>query len=1211
MKYFTTFSFPYSSLRLAISFIPFLTIATLLFCQEPNIYETGQLGHFESKQTGAFGGEIDIDGDFMVTSDYLNNKVYVFKKVNTQWIKFQDLRPNDEENTNNFGNVVSISGNYIVVGADDDQDNGFASGAIYIFKLSNNRWEQVDKILGTHVYSRFGFGLDIHGDFIVVNTFTGDDIPFENKVYIYRLVNEQWTPFQELAINGRYTSISNNFLVVTSYTDQNEGIHIYDWDGQQWKEQSLLLPPSSSNTDFGLRVAIEGNKIITSTTNNILYVYEWINNQWVETQLTIESDVYVSFNASIYNNYLAISSNDQVYIYSKTNDVWEATSQSVNLDNYPISFHSFGLKMYEDEVVFDIVIEDNLGKIASYSGFKDIENFAFEPQYFISPTGTSAADYLGTSVAINEDFAMSGAVGFDNAEGAVYTYRRNENNTWDNTNLLTVPSGLAYDQFGSSLATDGKYLAVGAIGFPNGQYNGKVYTYQRSGENWVNLMPITAPNGISADYFGHAIAMNDNYLVIGAPASPPEQGPYNYPASQKSGSVYVYLRNKSQWDFLEEIQIVGETTPIHFGYSVSLTDDNIIFVGAPWEEEKKGKVYTYEITAAENTSPTISLQQVIEAEDATAGDKFGIALSADENQLLIGATQDENNSNTEGKAYVYEKTNTTWLLKSTIVASAPQSNTNFGSQVAILDNIASIGANKKDLLGEDSGAVYVFKKNGDNWIEKEILNASDGNMGSQFGTAIAINKGINRDILIGASNKENSVGGAYVFYTECVCADNNLVDEIAPIISFHPDRYWNPEKNSEFKISNDTLVVFEECFDIVQSFTPQDILVVDSCSYTIEMTFEDYLQADYSSADFDDYYLDRAAKVIWEATDLCGNTTLMELVVEVQSRRCVKADCSIFNDYEILVGQATRNCQNGSSKTRFRRVRRKSINNDPLCTFTGEIICENNNEVVHEVAVYITSCQDPNDPALADCNDTTPQDCNTLFTDEAGNNNYGNDEVQNYIFCPTNPDIEVIEAVFTTFEVEENIFSGGCYDFLEIFDGKDVFATSLGQFCGTSITNLPNGGIIRATNTTGCLSFLFSSDESVDLSGWNADINCVAKSNPINIDEPSKLNTTLSASYINKNEQEDDFQFAEIVAFPNPSKDRVSLQYTLRNDSNISLELIDMTGQTIKPIVHQTFKTQGKHIARLDTSPFLSGIYFIVLQGDNFYTQEKLIIIRE
>ena len=75
--------------------------------------------------------------------------------------------------------------------------------------------------------------------------------------------------------------------------------------------------------------------------------------------------------------------------------------------------------------------------------------------------------------------------------------------------------------------------------------------------------------------------------------------------------------------------------------------------------------------------------------------------------------------------------------------------------------VGASGANINVLAGQ--GAVYVFRKAGDTWVETQKLIASDGAMNDDFGVAIALS---GRTLVVGADNANVnghfSQGAAYV-----------------------------------------------------------------------------------------------------------------------------------------------------------------------------------------------------------------------------------------------------------------------------------------------------------------------------------------------------------------------------------------------------------------------------------------------------------------
>lgn len=108
----------------------------------------------------------------------------------------------------------------------------------------------------------------------------------------------------------------------------------------------------------------------------------------------------------------------------------------------------------------------------------------------------------------------------------------------------------------------------------------------------------------------------------------------------------------------------------------------------------------------------------------------------------------------------------------------------------------------------------------------------------------------------------------------------------------------------------------------------------------------------------------------------------------------------------------------------------------------------------------------------------TTNTCTGLFTDSGDTNgDYGDGETYSTTFCSDSDN-----QISFTFE-HFNVASG---DALEIFDGENTGATSLGSFSGVGESNSP--GVV--TSSGSCLTFEFSSDGSGTAPGWEASISC-------------------------------------------------------------------------------------------------------------------------
>ena len=161
--------------------------------------------------------------------------------------------------------------------------------------------------------------------------------------------------------------------------------------------------------------------------------------------------------------------------------------------------------------------------------------------------------------------------------------------------------------------------------------------------------------------------------------------------------------------------------------------------------------------------PLFTLQQRLVAADAGSADYFGYAVALDGNTALVGAHYEEGANTDQGAAYVFVRNGATWTQQAKLFAADGVSNDFFGSAVAVSGDTALIGAPGGNA---GKGAAYVFTRSGTIWTFQQKLGASDGSVGAQFGSAVALD---GHTALVGAPvefaplPQTANTGAAYVF----------------------------------------------------------------------------------------------------------------------------------------------------------------------------------------------------------------------------------------------------------------------------------------------------------------------------------------------------------------------------------------------------------------------------------------------------------------
>jgi hypothetical protein len=304
---------------------------------------------------------------------------------------------------------------------------------------------------------------------------------------------------------------------------------------------------------------------------------------------------------------------------------------------------------------------------------------------------------------------------------------------WLQTQKLIPDSPGSQDYFGGSVAISGKTALIGAYGkngptWPEGGGNdGIVYVFLKSWGGWNEIQKLTPQDAVPGDWFGSAVAIDNDYAIIGAPG-------VDGVAGHMTGAAYIFERENGIWIEKQKLLPLAGGTDPQFGFSVSISDKYAI-VGCPGQ----GYVYIYERHF--HIGGYIWVAAAGWTLFGNAADQFGYSVSISAAlpplRVIVGAKNtDYFDEGGEGKVYIYEKADSgqPW----------PSSNTHelypsdkdiagearFGHSVVIEGNYAVVGApearNAGDTGGQQTGHVYIFKRaeaSGDvSWEEVKNFN---------------------------------------------------------------------------------------------------------------------------------------------------------------------------------------------------------------------------------------------------------------------------------------------------------------------------------------------------------------------------------------------------------------------------------------------------------------------------------------------------------
>ncbi len=140
----------------------------------------------------------------------------------------------------------------------------------------------------------------------------------------------------------------------------------------------------------------------------------------------------------------------------------------------------------------------------------------------LAAPGASAFDALGSSVALDGDTVVAGApntmAGGQPSSGAAHVFVY-AGGAWDHQAQLTAPSPADGEQFGSTLGVSADTAVVGTVDHTVGgnEAQGGAFVFVRSGGTWSEFRTLELADGAAYDNFGTSIAIDGRTVIAGAP----------------------------------------------------------------------------------------------------------------------------------------------------------------------------------------------------------------------------------------------------------------------------------------------------------------------------------------------------------------------------------------------------------------------------------------------------------------------------------------------------------------------------------------------------------------------------------------------------------------------------------------------------------------------------------------------------------------------
>lgn len=647
--------------------------------------------------------------------------------VALQTTQTDKLTPGDALAGDRFGAAVALSDDLLVVGAPGVDGAGEAVGSAYVYQRNvggAELWATMTELFVDDLKAgdTFGAAVAIHNDLIAIGA-PGDDSQGTNSgaVYLFQVV---------------------------------------DNDPRRWRLLDKLTPPEAgAGQQFGQVLALDRDTLVVAApfaAEQRGSVFSFIRADDDLTRWQFHQQLQGDNPGERFGSALALRASllavgapgagdatrpsGQVHLYRRSRDTdnWQALATL----NGEQSGSGFGASL---------ALADNW--LAVGAGWQSETRGAV---HLFRP-GSGSADWrrlgsiqaadaqpdqrFGSSVAISSSSLVVGASLDDSGganAGAMYIFDRDAASAtgWRLETELRAEDTVSGDQFGGILALDGTTIVVGV---PNdsdvGVESGAAYTFLRAGNIWQPTAKITAHAAQANDQFGFSVALRGDTLVVGAH--------FDSDRGTDAGSAYVFQQTGA-WTQQARLLAAGTEGFDRFGQAVAVGGDSLA-VGALGDDDAgpdTGAVFVFhqDRSQADGWASTIKLT----ATDADPGDSFGNAVALDDDILLVGAFADDEQGNSAGAAYLFQRhpgEQPGWQQTAKLLAGDGATTHQFGISVALAGNIAVVGAHFDDHAGTFAGSAYVFERQPDRpdlWQQTAKLTARDARANDQFGYAVAV-----------------------------------------------------------------------------------------------------------------------------------------------------------------------------------------------------------------------------------------------------------------------------------------------------------------------------------------------------------------------------------------------------------------------------------------------------------------------------------------
>ena len=306
---------PVLSDLLCSDYIPNVTLRVMGLEQSQLTAQDGHLGDLFGISVGISGDYIIVGADYDDVPESQCGSAYIFKRNGHLWTEQSKLTASDGCSLAYFGYSVSINGDYAIVGAPGSGYN--REGRAYVFHREEDDWieqplistlsPKSDDVQIPTTDGRFGFSVSISGDYAVVGA--PDDNDDKGSARVFKRSGNTWIQeHPDLTAHdgapgdffGNKVSISGDHVIVGApwCNDQEGSAYIFTRRGEMWiqEQPSLTASDATSGHGFGFSVSIDSENAVVGAFRHTegrgsAYLFRYNGERWTQEGKLLLSEI--------------------------------------------------------------------------------------------------------------------------------------------------------------------------------------------------------------------------------------------------------------------------------------------------------------------------------------------------------------------------------------------------------------------------------------------------------------------------------------------------------------------------------------------------------------------------------------------------------------------------------------------------------------------------------------------------------------------------------------------------------------------------------------------------------------------------------------------------------------------------------------------------------------------------------------------------------